>query len=861
MDAVQRDRLGELFEAALTLSAADRAAFLDESCRGDPELRTELHSLLTSYEDAPEFLEGAPEKLVSRALATLATAPLEEPVPNRIGDRYEILERLADGGMGVVYKARDLRLDRLVALKFLPPHLTADEKARARLLAEAKATSALDHPNIAVVHEIDETEAGRPFISMAFYQGETLRERLQRGPLPGIEAVAVTRQIATALTAAHRAGIVHRDVKPSNVMITADGVVKLVDFGIAKAAGIDLTRAGTRIGTVAYMSPEQTSGQAADARSDLWSLGAVIYEMLTGVRPFHAESEQALIYRIRHDEPEPIDRLRPGISSRLTRVVETCLQKDPAERYGSAETLIADLERVERGPETPRKAVRPRRGMLLYGGAIAVLAIFGAFLYTQGQWPGRDAPPSTEAATAGTVRLAVLPLVGYGLDSEDAHLADALTEELITRLSKLSGLRVIARSSAMSYKGSEKGVAEIGRELRVGRILEGSVRKAGDRLRISVHLVEPESQEPLWAENYDAEMEDVLAVQSEIAERVAAALHLQLRSAERGRLASRGTDNPEAYALYLKGRYFLEKWDEASARKALEHFRQALDRDPTYAHAWSGVAHAYGILAGLSVLPADEAYPRARAAAERALDIDEELAQAHQALALALSYHYWDPGSAERHFRRAIDLDPNHAEAHASYAEHLRNQGRFDEALTEIEVAQELDPLSSAHELEEGIILYLARRYDDAIRQYGRLLDVNPGYRYALFFVALAQVQQESYEEALATLEELDPDGGVPDVRGLQGYIYAITGRLAEAREVLASLSQSSQDPGASAFLSAVIHIGLDEKDRALDLLWEAYRNRTWQMRLIKVEPLLDPVRSDPRFQALLSEVGLEEPK
>lgn len=858
MDAVQRDRLGELFEQALTLSAADRAAFLDETCPGDPELRTELHSLLTSYEDAPDFLEGVPEKLVSQALATLAKTPLEEPVPDRIGDRYEILERLADGGMGVVYKARDLRLDRLVALKFLPPHLTADEKARARLLAEAKATSALDHPNIAVVHEIDETEAGRPFISMAFYRGKTLGERLQHGPLPVREAVAVTRQIATALTAAHRAGIVHRDVKPSNVMITADGVVKLVDFGIAKAAGIDLTREETRIGTVAYMSPEQTSGQAADARSDLWSLGAVIYEMLTGVRPFQAESEQALIYRIRHDEPEPIDRLRPGVSSQLTRVVETCLQKDPGDRYGSAEALIADLERVERGPEMPRKAVRPRRGMLLSGGAIAVLAIFGAFLYTQGQWPGRDAPPSTEAATAGTVRLAVLPLAGYGLDSEDAHLADALTEELITRLSKLSGLRVIARSSAMSYKGSDKGVAEIGRELRVGRILEGSVRKAGDRLRISMHLVDPERQEPLWAEDYDAEMKDVLAVQSEIAERVAEALHVQIQAGERGRLASYGTISPEAYELYLRGRYFVEKWDEPSARKALVSFRQALDSDPTYAHAWSGLAEAYHTLASVSALPANDAYPRARAAAERALDLDEELAQAHGALGVALSFYYWNPLAAEQHFRRAIELDPSYAAGHRLYAEYLRNQGRFDEAMVEIESAQALDPLSPRHEIEEGTILYVAGRYDEAIQRFQRLLDANPNYRFAHFTIALTMVQQGRYEEALATLQELDPEGRAPDARSLAGYIYAVTGQPAEARMMLASLNDSSHVLEVSPWFSAVVHIGLGEKDRALDLLWEAYQDRMLLLQILKVEPLFDPLRSEPRFQVLLKEVGLE---
>jgi serine/threonine-protein kinase len=856
MDAIRQERLGELFEQLVSRAPADRAEFLDSSCKGDPGLRAELDSLLTSFEEAPDFLEGLPGKVAARAFVSLS-APLEEIAQDHIGDRYEIIERLGGGGMGEVYKARDRRLGRLVALKLLPPHLNSDDLARNRLFSEARAAaSVLDHPNIAIVHEIDETEGGDLFISMAYYEGGTLQERLARGVLPMGEAFEVGRQIASGLAAAHRAGIVHRDIKPSNVLITPANIVKLVDFGIAKAAGADLTREGAILGTAAYMSPEQTRGETTDPRTDVWSFGAVFYEMVAGERPFRAEEADSLIYAIRHDEPEPVEGLRPDVPAALAGMIATCLKKDPADRYRNIDLLLAELEELQRDPEAPWKPKKSRQRAIVPAGTIAVLVLAGGLFYTRGPW-GAHEKSQTAYVAAATQRLAVLPLVGYGLDSEDAYLAEALTEEISVRLSKLSDLRVIAHSSIMKYQESDKSPAEIARELEVEAILEGSVRKAGDRIRLMVQLVDPRSQEPLWTDDYSVEGVDVLAIQSEIAEHVAEALHLQMQSGERRRLARQETENPRAYTEYLKGRYFLDKWDEQSARQALMHFRQSLDLEPTYARAWGGLADTYGVLAGLSALPADEAYPRARAAAEKALDLDEEQAEAHSALGMALSYYYWDPQGAEGHFRRAVDLDPNDARTRALYAEHHRNQGRFPEALAEIEVAQGLDPLSYDHELEEGIILYLARRYDDSIQHYQRLLDVNADRRYTYFFIALAMTQQKRYQEALAALEELDPQRKSPDARGLRGYIYAVTDRPAEARATLASLNQPPQNPGRTGFPRAVIQIGLGENGRAVDSLWEAFRERAWQVRLMKVEPLLDPVRSDPRFQSLLEEVGL----
>jgi TolB-like protein/DNA-binding SARP family transcriptional activator len=516
-------------------------------------------------------------------------------------------------------------------------------------------------------------------------------------------------------------------------------------------------------------------------------------------------------------------------------------------------------EAVRRDADPMRSLRLRRKRWLLSGGAAALVA---ALLVTVPlPWPraDRDATSRTRAGVGPLVdsRLAVLPLADFSPDPDDAYFADGMTEELISRLSRLPGLRVIARTSVMPYRGGDRSIAEIGRELDVGTVLEGSVRKVGDRVRIAVQLVDPESQEHLWSADYDAELADVLAVQRQIAERVADALQLEIRARDHDPPARRTAEDAAAYTEYLKGRHFLGKLDGVSFRQAREHFQQALDVDPASARAWSGLADAYEHLSSVSALHPGDAYPRARAAAERALELDPDLAEAHASLAMAFSMYYRDSETAERHFQRAIELDPSYARARRMYASHLRNLGRFDEALAEVRQAQELDPLSAFPRLEEGIILYVARRYDAAILQCRRLLDTAPGSAHAHMLLALVYTQQRQYQEALAALTAGDPNGNQPDAHAIRGYIHAKTGRRDEARRTLDTLDQLGMEQPVSAFHKATIHIGLGEHDRAMDLLEQAAHERIGLIRLLNVEPIFDPLRSQPRFQALLRTVGL----
>ncbi len=849
-----------LLESALDVPPEQRAAFLDRVCLDDPALRRKVVTLLKAHDRADDFLEGLD---VERATALLRDAGA--PEARQVGP-YRLMRRLGRGGMGVVYLARDPRLNRLVALKLLPPHLSADDTAKRRLIKEARAASALDHANIATIYEIDETEHAQLFIAMAYYEGRTLREKIEQGPLPVEEAVGLVRQLAEGLAAAHEKGIVHRDIKPSNILVTDKDIAKIVDFGIAKVAGAALTKTGTTMGTVAYMSPEQTRGETVDHRTDLWALGVTLYEMLTGVRPFRGDHDQTVIYAIRHDEPAPVADLRSEAPAALADIVGRCLEKDPSARYQHAGEVLADLAAFEAGSagiEAWAGGRLWRQRAARYGslaGLFAVLLV-GVLLL----WPrllSRDAA-TENGAEAGMLdhnRLAVLPLDNISPDSTDAYFADGMTEELIARLSKLSALRVIARTSVMRYKGTRQRIADIGRELAVETILEGSVRKVNDQVRVSVQLVDARSEEQLWSQDYDAEVADVLAVQSQIAQRVAQALDVQMKAGDQRQLEKRGTDDPEAYTLYLKGRYFWNKWDGASVEKARAHFQQALDLDPAYAQAWTGLSDAYEILGALSVLSPEEAFPRARAAAERALAIDGELAEAHVSLATVLEDYYWDWAGAERHLRQAVGLDPNYAAAHQVYAEHLRDLGRFDDALAEAKKAQELDPLSTPVQLVIGTTLYMARRYEEAIVQFQRLLERDPGFTIAYFNLGLAYTQQGKYEEAISTLQKVDARGGyIPNTKALLGYSYAASGRRAEARQILDALDELSKEQYVSAFHKAAIHTGLGEKDQALELLEQAYEERVWMMRLLKVEPMFDPLRSDPRFTELLKKVGLAE--
>lgn len=820
--AARADRVGELFERAVALPRAERRAYLDVECADDGALRTEIHSLLDSHDEAPEFLEGRPGRILARALASIASMP-GGPVDEQVSARYQILERLGGGGMGVVYKARDLRLGRTVALKFLAPYLTADGMARERLVAEARAASVLDHPNIAAIHEIDQTESGQLYISMACYPGGTLRDRLAQGPLPVDAAVDVARQVADALAAAHAAGIIHRDIKPSNVLLASGGGVKLVDFGISTYEEAELPEDSRLLGTVGYMSPEHTRGEPLDRRSDIWSVGVLLYELLAGQRPFPGDDDHAVLQAIRDADPPPLGELRPEVPPALVHAVERCLRKERSRRWQSARELAAALLEIR-----PAGFRRESHGVTL----------------------------------GGPHPVAVLPFEDRALEPGRAWLSDALPQDLITRLSVVGGLRVTAWSSARTYAGAHRRLGDVALGLGVGSLIEGAVAPADDgRIRLSVSCVDGTTLASRWSETVELGLAEIPEVQARIASRVLETTGAGATESQRARLAAPGRGHPEAYVRYLEGLRHLDARDPADAGAALEHFRRLTADAPDCAQAWCGLAEAYQRMAGLLASPPDEAYPRAREAAERALELDDRLAEAHCAIALNLSYYHLDPRSAEHHFRRAIELAPSHAAAHGFYGELLRNQGRFDEALAEVRAAQLLNPRLPAHDLEEGIILYVARRYGQALERFDRLRETSPGFHMVFFFIALVQAQQGRYDEALQSLQILDPQGALPDSRSLRGYIYALTGRRADARamitSLLASLDARASELDPSPFHAAVIHVALGEHDQALELLWEAFRQRNWQTALLGVEPMVDPLRTYPRFQALLETMGM----
>ncbi|MEA2692129.1 MAG: eukaryotic-like serine/threonine-protein kinase, partial [Acidobacteriota bacterium] len=613
--------------------------------------------------------------------------------------QYRILEQIGSGGMGRVFRAEDTRLLRTVALKFLPPALTRDPVAKGRFLKEAQAASALDHPNIATVHELGESADGQLFLAMACYDGETLRARIERGPLPVHEAALLAAQVAAGLSRAHQRGIVHRDIKPSNLMVTPDGIVKILDFGIAKLMGQEgLTREGLILGTLAYMSPEQASGREIDHRTDIWSLGVVLYAMLAGHPPFRGESDRLLVDGILHRQPEPLRRVRPEVPAELERLVGRMLAKDPAERPETMDEVRAGLGVSSVALEISTRRLAPRRarrwGRWAAGTAAAIL-VAGLAAFAPRPAPGRRALPSAPAAgRAARPSIAVLPFENLSRDSEQDYMADGLTEALTTDLAKIGGLKVVSRTSSEHYKATAKPLPEIASELGVDNVLEGSVLKVGGRVRISAKLIEARADRSVWAESYDREMSDILALQSEVSRAIVRETQVQLTPQDQARLAlgPTRTVQPEVYEAYLKGRYQWNRRNREGIEKAIAYFEQATAKDPTYAPAYAGLADAYNFMSYLRVSP--EAMPKARAAVLKALALDDALPEAHASLGNILFDEDWDWAGGERELRRALELNPNYATAHHWYWAALVILGRWPEARREIELAHELDPLS-----------------------------------------------------------------------------------------------------------------------------------------------------------------------
>ena len=786
-------------------------------------------------------------------------------VPTTIS-HYRILSRLGSGGMGEVYLADDFSLNRKVAIKFILPQGAADPSARKRLLKEARAAAQLDHPNICTIHDVDECD-DRSFIVMQYIEGETLAARMKRGPLDVEEARSIAIQIAEALAAAHGGGIIHRDLKPQNIMLTPKGQAKLMDFGLAKPAPFgskELKEAETwsdssttqhMVGTVPYMSPEQVRGTGVDTRSDIFSFGIVLYEMLTGRRPFGEESMADTVTQILTRQPPPISDYS-SVPVTLQRIVKTCLEKDRKRRYQSVHDLLRDLKSDAPTDSVKTQSVRAAlasrmtaRWAWALSIAVVALLIFGSIAFLRHQ---RKPLPSPKPITS----LAVLPLVNDSGDPNNDYLSDGVTESIINNLAQLSNLKVMARTTVFRYKGKSIDPQTVGRELGVDAVLTGRLVEKVGRLIIQTDLVNVADGSELWGEKYNRRFKDIFQVQEEIARQISEKLRLRLTGEEQHLLAKQWTADPAAYQLYLKGVYHLNRRAPDDLKKGIEYFQQAAAMDPHLALAFAGVADSYNLLGDYQSLPPKQAYPEAERAALHALELDESLAEAHTALAHARLYE-WDWLSAEQHYQRALALKPGYATAHQWYANYLMAVGRTAEALTEIKRALELDPLSLAINSAAGWHFYLARQYNQAIEQQQHTLDLDSSFNPAHAILGLAWAQKGEYAKAISEFETaVSRAAGNPDYSAELGRIYALSGNRPKAQAILEELLRLSRQHYVSPYSIARVYAALGDNNQALDWLNKAVQERNSELIFVRVEPDFTSLHADPRFAELIRQMG-----
>jgi serine/threonine protein kinase/tetratricopeptide (TPR) repeat protein len=737
---------------------------------------------------------------------------------------YKILGKLGEGGMGVVYKAEDTKLERHVALKFLSPRILGTAKERARFIHEAKAAAALNHPNICTIYEIDEAD-GQIFIAMECVEGQSLRAGIESPTATLDETLAITIQIAEGLAEAHAKGIVHRDIKPANVVVTPQGRVKIMDFGLAlSSAATQVTVIGTTVGTVAYMSPEQARGGRVDHRTDIWSLGVILYEMIAGRRPFTGNRDQAVIYSILNEEPDPLSVARPGVSGELEDVVCRMLSKDPASRQPGAEEVLVDLSRLREARETVTSA-RPA--------------------------DARKRRPS----------IAVLPFLDMSPERDQEYFCEGMAEELINALTHIGGLKVSARTSSFQFKGPGHDIHDVGRKLRVDTVLEGSVRKAGNRLRITAQLISVADGYHVWSEKFDRDMEDVFAIQDEISLAIVDELKLELLGNEKARLVKRPTASPEAYNVYLRGRWFWNKRTHEGFAKAIECFERAIELAPEYAQAYAGVADCYTALMEYSASPPPEAPAIAKRAALKALEIDGGLAEAHASLGYIKMVHDWDWAGAEAEFRRAIELNPQYAPAHHRYAHYLVRTAGHAEALEEARRAQELEPQSLAISRTIGFLLCVAGEYDAAIDALERTLEMDPAFTLTRVILGVAYLKKSMYEDALAAFREEERVLGrwSPLAAAWIGVTHALSGNVNEAERALVDLTEISKHRRVPPSDIALLCFALARRDEGFNWLEKAYAERDVSLRTqLPVFRMLEIAGGDPRFTDLLRRMGLE---
>jgi len=905
MNAEKLKQIEEIYYAALEIPPAGREAFFKEVCGADEHLRREVESLLAFEKNSGNFLDTPPESLAAEMFS--AREKQTTSLINQEISHYNIKKLLGKGGMGEVYLAEDTELGRQVALKVLPAELTKNEAGLQRFEREAQAASSLNHPNILTVYEIS-AEDGLHFIATEFIDGESLRQHIGRTRLELREVLDIGIQIASALAAAHKAGVVHRDIKPENIMLRADGFVKVLDFGLAKLADETTavqhkaadaeaptrllhTEPGVVMGTAPYMSPEQARGLKVDARTDVWSLGVVLYEMLTRRTPFAGETMNDVIAAILKTEAAPPTSFNAEITSELERIVLKTLRKDCDQRYQHSKDLLIDLKdlkhelefeaKLERSSPPDTHSQRELRPTLVTdavptGGASDIhttssaeylvngikqhkrraLLILATLLVATSAAYVAYSRYAVASDTASIDSIAILPFTNATGDPNTEYLSDGISESLINNLSQLPQLKVIARSSAFKYKGKEIDPQAVAGALGVDTILTGRVLQRGESLQITVELMDVRDNTQVWGANYDRRATDLLETQAEISGEIAEKLRLRLTTGEQQQLAKRETTNPAAYELMLRGRFYRDKAGRENRKKAVEYFQQATDADPNYALAHAELSRGYRGLTTSSLMDPKEGTPKAAAAARRSLELDESLPDAHYAMAY-IRQDAWDWAGAEVSFKRAIELNPNYARAHQGYAYYLSVMGRHDQAINEAKRARELDPISPPMNTSLGWILHFARQYDLSLEALKKSLELDQNHPTTHLYIGYNYAAKGMHKEAIAAFEHVIKLGGdTPSVRLSLGAAYAGGGERGKAQAILKQLQTGENY--ASPYELATLYAAMGEREQAFAALEKGYAAHDLQLQYLGVDPSMDSLRSDPRFVDLLRRVGLQ---
>jgi serine/threonine-protein kinase len=891
MNSERWTKVKSLFDAVVDLGPADRDRFLDRECESDLDLRTEVEKLLSASREADEFLEQP-------ASSHVASAILEPKGMLAAGDRfahYKIVRLIGVGGMGEVYLAEDEKLDRRVAIKILSEQFGKNDSHLQRFIREAKAASSLNHPNILVIHEISIGEDAN-FIVSEFVEGRTLRELIGTSELTVDTVLDVAVQVASALAAAHGAGIVHRDIKPENIVVRPDGYVKVLDFGLAKllkpqnlfadetdkTAIQNPTGHGVIMGTVSYMSPEQARGAPVDERTDIFSLGVVVYEMLSGSTPFKGGSMSETFANLINREPTPLTLSGSSVAKELQRIVSKMLRKEKGERYRNGKDLLADLKQLKQNaapnenvggayapgtnnstvllpnltkenPDSDTTLRTANKNSWIRSAAFALLAVvaLGTAFYF---YNTRQAAVSNERRA-----LAVLPFTNASQDASAEYLADGVSESIINNLSQLSGLKVMSRNSSFRFKNDQSDTRTIASLLNVDALVTGDIKQIGDKLVINVRLINAADESQIWGNQYVRTMTDVIAAQNEIAEAVAQNLKVKLTPSDTASLSKRYTDNAEAYQLYLRGRFHVFKLLPDEIRHGIGYFQQAIDLDPNYALAYAGIADAYRSLGIGSEVSPVESFARSKAAANRAIAIDDTLSDGHAALGMSMFWGDWDWTGAETQFRRAIELNPNDVNAHLFYAHLLSNTGRHAEALGEVKLARELDPLFPFAGALEGQFLFHAGKADEALDRLQKTFELAPNFWIPHLFASVVYLQKEKYEDALAEARKARELSTASTLAlGVQSYALAKMGNRQGAENVLREMLEIHKARGMPATHLALAYNGLGDTEKALEWLEKGYAEHDPKMAFLKVDSKWNNLRSSPRFIDLMKRMKFE---